>query len=232
MHISEGVLSGPVLFTGIALAAAGTAIGLKKLDYDQIPQAGILSASFFVASLVHVPVGPSSVHLILNGLVGLILGWGAFPAILVALTLQAILFQFGGITTLGVNTVNMALPAVLCYYLFSRMLHKKNFIALLAAFACGAFSVFLGVIMVGLALFFTEEEFLKVSSLLVVAHIPVMIIEGIITALCVAFLKKVQPTLLPSYSGEKSDTKPPSPVPAAISNKVNIDKGQGDVGKD
>ena len=58
MHISEGVLSGPVLISGGALAAVGTAIGLKKLDYDRIAQAAILSAAFFVASLIHVPIGP------------------------------------------------------------------------------------------------------------------------------------------------------------------------------
>jgi cobalt/nickel transport system permease protein len=47
------------------------------------------------------------------GIVGLRLGWGAFPAILVALTLQTVFFRFGGITTLGVNTVSMAMPAVI-----------------------------------------------------------------------------------------------------------------------
>ena len=197
MHISEGVLSGPVLISGIALAVAGTAIGLKGLDYDRIPRAAILSASFFVASLIHIPIGPSSVHLILNGIVGIILGWAAFPVILVALTLQAIFFQFGGITTLGVNTMIMALPAVLCYYLFGRMVSKKASIAIPAAFVCGAFSIFFGAIMVGFALIFTEENFLKVSYLVVMAHLPVMIIEGIITAFCVAFLKKVQPDMLP-----------------------------------
>jgi len=196
MHISEGILSGPVLVSGMVLAAAGVAVGLKKLDYDSIPRAAILSASFFVASLIHVPVGPSSVHLILNGIVGLILGWGAFPVILVALTLQAILFQFGGITTLGVNTMIMALPAVFCYYLFGRLVTKRPHIALPAAFACGALSVFFGAVMVGLALMFTEENFLKVSYLVVIAHLPVMIIEGIITAFCVAFLKKVEPDML------------------------------------
>ncbi|MBT3256611.1 MAG: cobalt transporter CbiM [Deltaproteobacteria bacterium] len=197
MHISEGILSGPVLISGIALAAAGTAIGLKKLDYERIPRAAILSASFFVASLIHVPIGPSSVHLILNGIVGLILGWGAFPVILVALMLQAMLFQFGGITTLGVNTVIMALPAVFCYYLFGRLVSKRPRIALPAAFACGAFSVFFGAVMVGLALMFTEENFLKAAYLVVITYLPVMIIEGIITAFCVAFLKKVQPDMLP-----------------------------------
>ena len=202
MHISEGVLSGPVLISGGVLAAAGTAIGLKKLDYDRIAQAAILSAAFFVASLIHVPIGPSNAHLILNGLVGLLLGWAAFPAILVALVLQAMLFQFGGITALGVNTIIMALPAVLCYIVCSPFLHKKPALALSAAFACGFLSVFFSAIILGLALVFTEENFFEVSAIVIAAHIPVMIIEGIVTAMCVAFLKKVQPTMLPGFSDQ------------------------------
>jgi cobalt/nickel transport system permease protein len=200
MHISEGVLSGPVLISGGALAAAGTAVGLKKLDYDRIARAGILSAAFFVASLIHVPIGPSNAHLILNGLVGLLLGWAAFPAILVALVLQAVLFQFGGITALGVNTIIMALPAVICYLVFSRFLHKRPLVALSAAFACGFLSVLLGAVILGLALIFTEENFFEVSAIVIAAHIPVMIIEGVITAVCVSFLKKVQPAMLPGFS--------------------------------
>jgi cobalt/nickel transport system permease protein len=199
MHISEGVLSGPVLLSGAALAAAGTAIGLKKLDYDQIAKAGMLSGAFFVASLIHVPLGPTSVHLIMNGLVGLLLGWAAFPAILVALALQAVFFQFGGITTLGVNTLIMALPAVVCYYLFAPLLHRSPAVALTAAFTCGFLAVLMAGIIVGLALMFTEEKFFEVAAAVVAAHLPVMIIEGVVTALCVAFLKKVQPSMLPGY---------------------------------
>jgi cobalt/nickel transport system permease protein len=52
----------------------------------------------------------------------------------------------------------------------------------------------------GLALIFTEENFFEVAAIVIAAHIPVMIIEGIVTALCVAFLKKVQPTMLPGSS--------------------------------
>ena len=196
MHISEGVLSAPILVSGMALTAAGTAVGLKKLDYERIAKAGMLSAAFFVASLIHVPVGPSNVHLILNGIVGLLLGWAAFPAILVALILQAVLFQFGGITTLGVNTTIMALPAVLCYMAFGPLIQRPHPVAMMAAFACGFLAVFLGAVLVGLALIFTEENFLEVAAIVIAAHLPVMIIEGIVTALCVAFLKKVQPELL------------------------------------
>jgi len=199
MHISEGVLSGPVLLSGAALTAAGTAVGLKKLDYDQIAKAGMLSGAFFIASLIHVPLGPTSVHLIMNGIVGLLLGWAAFPAILVALALQAVFFQFGGITTLGVNTVIMALPAVFCFCLFAPLLRRSQAVMLTAAFACGFLSVLMGGIIVGLALMFTEEKFFEVAAAVLATHLPVMIIEGIVTALCVAFLKKVQPSMLPGY---------------------------------
>ncbi len=199
MHISEGILSGSVLISSAALAAAGTGIGLKKLDYDQIAKAGMLSAAFFVASLIHVPIGPSNAHLILNGLVGILLGWAAFPAILVALILHGVFFQFGGITTLGVNTIIMALPAVLCYLIFGKLIHKSSRTAAAAAFACGFLSVLISGLIVGLSLIFTEENFLKVSGIIIAAHIPVMIIEGIVTAACVTFLRKVRPEMLPGF---------------------------------
>lgn len=197
MHISEGVLNGPVLVAGAALALAGTAVGLKRLELDKVAQAGMMSAAFFVASLIHVPIGPSSAHLILNGMVGLLLGWAAFPAILTALLLQAMLFQYGGITTLGVNTVIMALPAVVCYHAFGPLIRKQKALATAAAFACGAGSVLLSGLLVGACLMFTGEVFLAVAGLVVSAHVPVMIIEGVITVFCVAFLKKVKPELLP-----------------------------------
>jgi cobalt/nickel transport system permease protein len=197
MHISEGVLSAPVLVSGAVLATAGISVGLKKMDYEKIPQAAVLSAAFFVASLIHVPLGPSNVHLVLNGINGLLLGWVCFPSILIALALQAILFQFGGITVLGVNTVTMALPGLIGYYLFGRLIKGENrLLGLAAAFACGFFSVFLSGILVAAALLSTGGSFLSAAKLILLAHLPVMIIEGIITLFCVAFLKKVKPELL------------------------------------
>jgi cobalt/nickel transport system permease protein len=80
MHISEGILSAPVLIGGAALTAGGTGVALKQLKNEDIPKVGVLSAAFFVAGLIHVPIGVASVHLVLNGLVGIILGWQAFPA--------------------------------------------------------------------------------------------------------------------------------------------------------
>lgn len=196
MHISEGVLSPAVLATGAGLAAVGTAIGLKKLDYEAIPRVAILSAAFFVASLIHVPVGPVGLHLVLNGLLGLLLGWVAVPAILIALFLQALLFQFGGLTVLGVNTVTMAAPAVICFYLFRHLLRGQGTAAAVAAFTCGALAILLSGLLVALALVTTGQGFLQVAELVLLAHIPIMIIEGVITLFIFFFLKKVRPEML------------------------------------
>ena len=196
MHIAVGILSGPVLISGAAMATVGTGIGLKKMDTEQIAQTGMLAAAFFVASLIHVPIGPSNVHLILNGIVGLLLGWAAFPAILIALVLQAMLFQYGGISTLGVNTIIMALPAVACGLLLGRAAAIPSVWGSIAAFLTGALSVLLAGLLAALALVFTEEGFVKAATVIVAAHIPVMIIEGIITVFAVSFLRKVQPEML------------------------------------
>jgi cobalt/nickel transport system permease protein len=203
MHISEGVLSAPVLVAGAALAAAGVAVGLKKMDHEKIPQVAVLSSAFFVASLIHVPVGPSNAHLIINGISGLLLGWLCFPAMLVALSLQAILFQFGGVTVLGVNTVIMALPGVICYYLFGGLVrHERRLISGVSAFLCGSLAVFLSGILVAFSLVFTQESFFSAAMLILVAHLPVMIIEGIITLFCIAFLRRVKPELFGGINGK------------------------------
>jgi len=197
MHISEGILSAPVLVTGAALTATAVAYSLKKMEHKEVPKVAILSSVFFVASLIHVPLGPSSVHLILNGVIGVLLSWAAFPAILVALALQGVLFQFGGITTLGVNTFNMAFPAIICFYLFNRGVRgKNNFVALSLAFVCGFLAVLLSGVMVAAALVFTGEQFIQVAKLVIIAHLPVMILEGVLTVFCIGFLRKVRPEIL------------------------------------
>ena len=197
MHISEGILSAPVLVVGAGLTATAVAYSLKKLKHKEVPKVAILSSVFFVASLIHVPVGPSSVHLILNGIIGVLLGWSAFPAMLIALSLLSVLFQFGGIITLGVNTFNMALPAIICFYLFKRGIKgENNFITLMLAFVCGFFAVLLSGIMVAAALVFTGEPFVQVAKLVLIAHLPVMILEGVLTVFCIGFLRKVRPEIL------------------------------------
>ncbi|WP_028587277.1 cobalt transporter CbiM [Desulfocurvus vexinensis] len=196
MHISEGVLSPAVLAGGWALAAGGTALGLRRLDHDRLMTVAILSAAFFVASLIHVPVGPASAHLILNGLLGAMLGLAAFPAILVALTLQAVLFQFGGLTVLGVNTFTMAFSAAACGWAFRPLLARGGRAGGVGAFLCGALGVGLAGLFTACALALSGEGFRAVAVALLLAHLPVMLVEGVVTALVVSFLARVRPEAL------------------------------------
>ncbi len=196
MHLSEGILSLPILAGGGVVAALGTAVGLKRLDYDHIIGTALLSSAFFVASLIHVPLGPASVHLVLNGLVGVLLGWASVPAIGVALLLQALLFGYGGLTVLGVNIVIMAAPAVLVSLLFGRMIKKNGKQQMLGAFLAGATAILLSTVLLALVLIGTDSSFFDTAGLLLVAQLPLMFIEGVITMFVLSFIVRVQPELL------------------------------------
>jgi cobalt/nickel transport system permease protein len=196
MHIAEGVLSAPVLLSGAALSAAGAAVGLKRMDWDRIMTVGMLSAVFFTASLIHVPLGPFSAHLVLNGLMGALLGWAAFPAILAGLLLQAVLFQYGGLAVLGVNGAVMGGAAVLCHLLFGRALRVPVRRGAAAAFACGFCGVLFSAVLLAASLALTDEGFLAAAKLALLAHIPIMLVEGVVTLFVVSYLAKVRPELL------------------------------------
>jgi cobalt/nickel transport system permease protein len=200
MHIYEGILSQStagvaVLAAGTVLTAGGTALGLAKMDYERLPRVAMLSATFFVVSLIHVPAVPTSMHLVLNGLVGLILGWAAFPALLVALLLQAVFFQFGGLTPLGINTLNMALPAVVCYYLYHRaVLAKSDKLAAAAGFAAGVTGILLAALLMAVSI--RIAGFHTIGTLIVISYLGLALIEGLVTGSVVMFLRKVSPELL------------------------------------
>lgn len=204
MHIVDGALSHEVVLAGGVLAAGGIAIGLRRLPLEKIPAAGVLSAAFFVASLIHVPIGPSSVHLILNGLAGLVLGWAAFPALFVGLLLQTVFFGFGGVTVLGVNTVNIALPAVAVFYLCrSGLAARSPVVAAIAGGAGGALSIAFTSLLVGLSLALSGEEFLPAAKLVFLAHVPVMAVEGLLTGFAIYLARRVKPEL---FAGLRAST--------------------------
>ena len=201
MHIVDGALSTEVIAGGVVLAAAGIGYGLKHLEMEKIPAAGVLSATFFVASLVHVPLGPSRVHLILNGVAGLVLGWAAVPTLFVGLLLQAVFFGYGGLTALGVNTVVIALPAVLTFYVCRRGIASSSLKAatMWGAFG-GALAIALTTAMVALFLTLSGDEFIPVAKLVFVAHIPIMLIEGMLSGAAALLMIRVKPELFGTVS--------------------------------
>ena len=197
MHISDGVLSAPVWAGGYIVAIGIIAVSMKKIKANNMPKVAVITSAFFVASLIHVPLGPTSVHLVLNGLVGIILGPAAFISIFVGLVLQAFLFQHGGITTIGINAVMMGTPALLAYVVFN-LRNKFNFRAKEFVFGAiaGGLGVLGGTIILALALITTGNEFIGVAKYAVLAHLPVVIVEIIITGFIASFLMKVKPEIL------------------------------------
>ena len=187
MHISDGVLSGGVLIAAWAASSAGIAYGLKRTDPDKIVRTALVSSAFFLASLVNVKIGPSSVHLTLVGPMGLLLGNAVFPAVFVALLLQAILFQFGGLAVLGANTFSLGASALVTYVLFGK-LASKNFVW---AFVAGAFAVVLTASITALWLVLTDWNFLGSAKLLFLAHLPLALLEGVVCAFLMTWLKRV-----------------------------------------
>ena len=197
MHISEGILTAPVLLAGGVGTILGLAIGLRCMNVREIPKVALLTAAFFVASLVHVPIGPSNAHLVLNGIMGILLGWTAFPAIFIGLFFQAVLFQFGGLTTLGVNTLNMAVPAVIMGALARPVLRSNSgLFAMVMTAIAGAGAIIMSAVMVAGSLALSGESFVAVSKLIFVAHIPIAIAEGVLSVLIISFLLKTKPEVI------------------------------------
>jgi cobalt/nickel transport system permease protein len=134
VHISDGVLDSTWQLAGFSLAGLLALVGLWRLREEDLPATALLAAAFFTASSIHVRVGPSSVHLLLNGLVGVILGRRAALAIPAGLFLQAALLSHGGYGALGVNSCVMALPALLAGWLFG-WLHRPRLAPILLGLA-------------------------------------------------------------------------------------------------
>lgn len=274
VHISDGVLTWPWLLGGFVVAGLLALIACWRLSDEDVPRVALLAAAFFVASSIHVrfPGSPTSVHLLLNGLVGVVLGWRAPLAILLGVTLQALLISHGGLSTIGVNTCTEAIPALACGLLFPLLrfgpggspwtrrallgtgallwggcfliglavlwttpladlfrtptsggtplldalglLAHPLALSLLIAFAAGcsllkssrelALGVLLGVasvlgtvLLTGLVLLLDgREKWGPFVSLVLIAHLPLALLEGVILGTTVQFLARVKPEML------------------------------------
>ena len=207
MHIADGVLPVSVSLAGYALTLAGVGYSLRRLDSANLPKVAVVTSSFFVASLVHLPLGPTSVHLLLPGIVGALLGPAAFLSITIGLFLQSILFQFGGLTALGANNLMMGLPALLAGFVFPRIRGRTRTSNALAGILVSGGGVLLAGLLLAALLATAGEDFWGVAKLAVAAHVPVMLIEGGVGGCTVVFLFQVKPELLAvqSFSGPRNE---------------------------
>ena len=196
MHIADGVLPTAVAVGSYALVLAGLGLSLRRVDSRELPKIAVVTSSFFVASLIHLPLGPTSVHLLLPGIVGALLGPAAFLSLTLGLFLQSLLFQFGGLTALGANSLMMGVPALLCGLSFRRWRGTTKISNAVVGGLLSALGVLLAAVLLALLLASGGESFLGVAKMAVVAHVPVMVVEGLVGGFVIAFLFRVKPELL------------------------------------
>ncbi|OAB55483.1 cobalamin biosynthesis protein CbiM [Phormidium willei BDU 130791] len=214
MHIADGFLPAPVSLLGYAMTGGGVWFSLRQIQrtyrdpQEHIPKASLLTAAFFVGSLVSIPIPPASVHLLLNGLLGVLLGYYAFPAILVGLFFQAVMFQHGGMVSLGVNAAMIGFPALVSAYLFKLRFSlgqdTRRKLGLFA-FMAGGLAVGLSTVIFFMLIVTTIPADVDITLersatvILVVSQIPLMLIEGAFTSMVVLFLSQVKPGLIEGF---------------------------------
>jgi len=239
MHISDGVLPTWILIAGWIIAAAlmiaCIAQSKKKGNIEErIPRIAVVTAALFVACLLNIPMPPSSLHLMLAGLAGILLGPLSFVCIFISLLLQAILFQFGGITVLGVNSLLMGVPALVGWLIFKTLSKTKLPFAASGALT-SVIAVTITTILLGIIFYASGVDFGSLGAMLervsgipvlstlsdmltkypamltffmiFLMNIPLMIAEGIISAFMLQFIEKVKPEILDEYrKTEKTKT--------------------------
>ena len=194
VHLADGLLADPVWVGGFVLAGALVAWSARGMSEDEVPRVGVLTAAFFVASQIHVRLGPTSAHLLLNGLVGVVLGRRAAVAIAAGLFLQALLFAHGGLTSLGVNVCILAGPALAAGLLFRpvRRAGRLPDVALGAVF--GFFTAAGTVGLNFLVLRFAAKDDLGWAAwAAAAANLPAVVAEAVGVGFVVGYLGKVRP---------------------------------------
>jgi cobalt/nickel transport system permease protein len=123
MHIPDGFLSVPVsiFFWLASILVVGYA--LKRVSFDigerQVPLMGVLAAAIFAGQMLNFTVaGGTSGHLIGAALATILLGpWAAMVVLTCVISVQALIFQDGGLLVLGTNIFNMAIVGVTVSYM-------------------------------------------------------------------------------------------------------------------
>jgi cobalt/nickel transport system permease protein len=205
VHISDGVLAWPWVVGGFVVAGLLALLAAFRIRDEEIPRIALMTAAFFVASLIHVKLGPTSVHLLLNGLLGVVLGRRAPLAVLVGVGLQALLLGHGGVSTIGVNACVMGIPALLAGWLFAALARERWMRHPWYRFALGCFVGALAVLLTtafnaAVLIWGAAEDVRAVAVLVFLAHLPIVVIEGVVLGFAVGFLARVKPEMLGGLS--------------------------------
>ncbi len=190
MHISDGIIDEKICIVANIAAIGLVWVAGRKTPPGDVPKMGMTAAALFVASLIHFPLAGTSVHLGLFGVAGIILGKRAFPAVFAALLFQSLVFQHGGLLTLGVNSINMGAGALFAWMVWRIRAANES----VRAFLAGMLGVAVPVILM-VAEFRLSGYGARILYLLGV-YLLVAILEGLITVAAAGFFRRVRPEIL------------------------------------
>src|SRR5215471_15077377 len=226
MHIPDGYLSPStcaVLYTGAGVGWYGALRRVKRsFSTRLIPLISVFAAFSFVLMMFNLPLpGGTTGHALGVTIAAIVLGpAGAILAISIAVTIQALFFGDGGITTLGANCFNMAIVGSLVAYATYRLVatgaaiasRRRVVAAAVAGYLAANAAAFVAAIEFGIQpiLFHNANGVPLYAPYPVSIAIPAMMIghlamagiaEAVIAAGLVAYLQVADPSLLRSTSG-------------------------------
>jgi cobalt/nickel transport system permease protein len=207
MHLPDGFLSIPVsaifwltsiLFILIALARVN-----RELGEREAPVMGVLAAAVFAGQMLNFSVaGGTSGHLLGAALATIILGpWPTVVVMTAVVSVQALLFQDGGLVALGANLFNMAVIApFVAYFVFricQRLAKEEKWGIFVGGFAAGWTSVVIASLAVALQLSFSGTSPANISiPAMGSIHMLIGIGEGLITVGALSLIYAARPDLL------------------------------------
>ncbi len=190
MHIADGIIDTRIAIAANAVAVAAIYLSGRKTTMEEIPKMGITGATLFVASLIHIPIAGTSVHPGLYGLVGVILGKRAFPVIFTVMLFQSMIFQHGGLLSVGINSINMGAGALAAWFIWRQQALPEY---LRAAFA-GSIGIIIPVML--MATEFQLSGYGRGILYLFSVYIIVAVVEGIVTLSVVKFFRRIKSDIL------------------------------------
>lgn len=221
MHMADALLS-PAVGLSMWAASAGAMtfsaakIRREELSDHKLPIMAVAGAFVFAAQMINftLPGTGSSGHLGGGMLLAALLG--GYPALLTisaVLVIQSLFFADGGLLALGCNILNMGvIPCLLVYPLIFKPLSRSGLTAKktsLAVILSAVVSLQLGSLAVVLqttASGITQLPFSAFLALMQPIHLAIGIVEGIVTAAILAFVRQMRPEILQGTPAPKSFT--------------------------
>lgn len=199
MHIPDGFLSVAVGIIFWIISIIVLAVALRRtsqsLGERQAPLMGVLAAAIFAGQMLNFPVaGGTSGHLLGAALATIVLGpWPAMLVMTAVVSVQALVFQDGGLIVLGANLFNMAVVGVTVSYamysLVQRLAQGKSWGLWVSGFMAAWASIFIASFSCALQLVIsgTSPANIAVPAMGAI-HALIGIGEGLITSGALAFL--------------------------------------------